>query len=220
MVHGTSSVAGGKTAGVAMRIVSAKSAQMIRLAHHPVPSQPLSKEARVRLQWFTWHDQHGQNVSLTCRHFGISRQTFYVWRKRYRPRRLASLEQRSSRPRRRRQPTWTVEQVHAVQQLRAQYPRWGKDKLVHLLPAGMRLSVSMVGRILRSLKRRGALVEPLRRPISVHKRRPQRPYAIRKPPGYVIAGPGDLVQLDTVDVRPVPGALWARCSSTSPRTTW
>src|SRR5690606_10559619 len=100
----------------------------------------------------------------------------------------------------------TTEQVLAVQQLREQYPRWGKDKLQRVLDQrGIHLSVSMVGRILAALKRRGALVEPLRRPISARKRRAKRPYASRKPKDYVIQAPGDLVQVDTVDIRPVPG---------------
>ena len=37
--------------------------------------QDLSPEAKKRLKWFDWHRDHGQNVSLTCRHFGIARQT-------------------------------------------------------------------------------------------------------------------------------------------------
>jgi len=41
----------------------------------------LSKEARTRLQWMDYY-QKTNNVSLTCRHFGISRQLFYYWKKR------------------------------------------------------------------------------------------------------------------------------------------
>ncbi len=63
--------------------------------------------------------------------------------------RLETLEDRSSRPRRRRRPTWTIEQSTAVRRLRERYPRWGKDKLTVLLRReGLVLSVSMVGRIL------------------------------------------------------------------------
>jgi CTP:molybdopterin cytidylyltransferase MocA len=40
-----------------------------------------------------YYEQHGRNAALTCRYFGISRQTFYRWRRRYRPQRLASLEE-------------------------------------------------------------------------------------------------------------------------------
>ncbi len=34
-------------------------------------------------------------MARTCRHFGISRQTFYRWFRRYDPQNLASLEERS-----------------------------------------------------------------------------------------------------------------------------
>jgi len=207
MLQCTSPVAGWCAAEDRMRIVSAGTAQMLRLARQPEPSPPLSRQALARRRWFDWHRQHGQNVSLTCRHFAISRTTFYRWLPRYQPLRLVTLEARSSRPHRPRRPTWTTDQVLAVQQLREQYPRWGKDKLQPLLAKqGMQLSVSMVGRILGHLKRTGQLREPVRR-ISARKRCWQRPYAVRKPKDYVVAAPGDLVQLDTLDVRPLPGVV-------------
>jgi transposase InsO family protein len=68
---------------------------------------------------------------------------------------------------------------------------------------GVVLSVSMVGRILSYLRRRGQLPQPRRR-ISARKHPRLRPYAVRKPKDYVPAAPGDLVQLDTLDIRPVP----------------
>ncbi len=36
----------------------------------------LSREARVRLDWMDFY-RRSRNVARTCRHFGISRQTFY-----------------------------------------------------------------------------------------------------------------------------------------------
>jgi len=46
--------------------------------------------------------------------------------------------------------------------MREQNPKWGKDKLVLLLKKeGVDLSTSMVGRILKKLKERGILVEPV-----------------------------------------------------------
>ena len=63
----------------------------------------------------------------------------------------------------------------------------------------------MVGRILRQLKGRGVLKEPPRNGISARKRLWKRPYAIRKPKEYQVKEPGDLVQVDTLDVRPLPG---------------
>ena len=65
----------------------------------------------------------------------------------------------------------------------------------------------MVGRILTYLKARGALKEPPRNGVSTHKRLWRRPYAVRKPKGYPVVEPGDLVQVDTLDVRPLPGVI-------------
>jgi transposase InsO family protein len=94
-----------------------------------------------------------------------------------------------------------------VKQLREQYPRWGKDKLVVLLrEQGYKSSASTVGRVLWYLKRRGVLVEPVRRTISAVKR-VKRPYAIRKPKDYKVLGAGDLVEVDTLGVRPLPGVM-------------
>lgn len=167
----------------------------------------LPKEAHRRLKWFDWHAKHGENVSLTCRHFGISRQTFYRWQKRFDSQNLRSLGDRSSRPKRTRKRSWTTEEVLAVRKLREKFPFWGKAKLaVLLLKQGISMAVSRVGRILAYLKRSGQLKEPLRR-TSARQRRWQRPHAIRKPREYVALAPGDIVQVDTMDVRPEPGVV-------------
>ena len=168
--------------------------------------QGISRLAKARLKWLDHYRGHGENAALTCRYFGISRQTFYRWKRRYNPRDLTSLEERSHRPRHLRQPTWSRELPLAVLHLREQYPRWGKDKLAVLLrERGWQVSTSMVGRILSYLKARGVLKEAPRNGISTRKRLWRRPYAIRKPRGYPVMEPGDLVQLDTLDVRPLPG---------------
>jgi transposase InsO family protein len=168
----------------------------------------LSKEASKRLKWFDYYNSHAHNARLTCRHFDISPQTFYRWKRRYNPKHLESLEEHSRRPKKLRQPTYSVEVVIAVQKLREEYPRWGKDKLVVLLRGeGISCSASTVGRIIRRLKDRGALKEPVSNPVSARKRQRQRPYAVRKPKDYKVTQPGELVQLDTLDIRPLPGVV-------------
>jgi len=114
----------------------------------------------------------GGNARLTCRHFDISAQTFYRWLRRYNPRDLSTLESRSRRPRRLRQPSWSTGLEQAVLKLRGQYPRWGARTSWRSCRA---VSVSMVGRILTRLKQRGVLVEPVRNPISARKPAPPRP---------------------------------------------
>jgi len=119
-----------------------------------------------------------------------------------------ALEDRSRRPKRRRGPTWRPELAEAVLRLREQYPRWGKDKLVVLLQRdGYQASASTVGRMLTRLRLRRVLREPPRGRIAAHKWHRSRPYAVRKPRNYSIKAPGDLVQLDTLDVRPLPGVV-------------
>lgn len=188
-----------------MKIKSAVVSGVTRLAKLAFE---LSREAIQRLKWFDYYEAHGKNAALTCRRFGISRQTFYCWRRRYNPHNLRSLENRSHRPKRLRQPSWSPELVQAVLRLREQYPRWGKDKLVVLLhKQGYRVSTSMVGRVIKRLKENGILREPLPNHISARKKARARPYAIRKPKEYVAEAPGDIVQVDTMDVRPLPGVV-------------
>ena len=135
-----------------MQIISARIPRARTLAR---TGPELSRAAQLRLKWITHYQTRGRNVALTCRYFGISRQTFYRWWRRYVPHDLTSLQGRSHRPRRHRQPTWTPQLAERVLHLRRQYPRWGKDKLVVLLRReGWQVSTSMVGRILTQLKRR------------------------------------------------------------------
>lgn len=44
----------------------------------------ISKDAAKRLRWMDHYRRH-RNVSLTCRYFGISPQTFYRWKDRFDP---------------------------------------------------------------------------------------------------------------------------------------
>ena len=181
----------------------------------------LSREARRRLAMLDWHRTHGGNVSLTARHFGVGRSTVYRWLERFDRFHLETLEDRRSTPQRRRRPTWTVEHLRAVKAVRERYPRWGKDKLVVILRrAGVRLSTSMVGRILARLRAAGDLREPVRRRMSVQARRWPRPYAVRRPGDWTVERPGDLVELDTLDVRPVPGRIWKQFTARDLISRW
>ena len=181
----------------------------------------LSRDARRRLAMLDWHRAHGANVSLTARRFGVSRPTVYRWLDRFDRLHHESLEDHGSAPRRRRRPTWTVEHLRAVKAVRQTYPRWGKDKLVVLLRrTGLRLSTSMVGRILARLRRSGELGVPVRRRMSVHHRRWQRPYAIRKPAAWTVERPGDLVELDTLDIRPLSNLIYKQFTARDVVSRW
>jgi transposase InsO family protein len=181
----------------------------------------LSREANKRLKWFDYYESHQYNARLTCRHFDISPQTFYRWKRRYDPRQLKSLESRSHRPRHVRQPTYSVALVEAVVKLREEYPRWGKDKLAILLQeAGYGTSASTVGRIINYAKGRGILKEPLPNYVSARKRPRNRPYATRKPKDYLARQAGDIVQLDTLDLRPLPGIVFKHFTAYDVTSKW
>jgi hypothetical protein len=181
----------------------------------------LGRAARVRLTWMDYYCTT-ENVALTCRHFGISRQIFYRWQRCYDPLDLTTLEDHSHRPRWLRQPTWSFPLEEKVLTLRLQFPRWGKDKLAVLLRCQqIAISTSMLGRILLHLQRLGRLVEPPRTGVPGSRRalRP-RPYAVRKPKQYAVSQPGDLVQVDTLEVRPVPGVVFKQFTARDVVSRW
>lgn len=182
----------------------------------------LSREGQLRLRWMTHYLNQGRNAAFSCRHFGISRQCFYRWWRRYDPHDLSTLEGRSHRPHHGRQPTWSADLADSVLALRRQFPRWGKDKLVILARRrGYQVSTSMVGRILHRLKQRGLLIEPRRSGVTAARSSPRpRPWAVRKPKEYQPSQPGDLVQVDTLEVRPLLGVTLKQFTARDVISRW
>jgi transposase InsO family protein len=201
-----------------MRTISGVVTGIQRLSRY---GSDYSKDATARLKWFDYYHDHGCNARLTCNHFDISPQTFYRWKRRYDPRYLKSLESHSCKPRHMRQPMYSPDLVAAVLKIREENPRWGKTKLALLLKErGQETSASTVGRIMQWLKDRGLLKEPLPNHISTRKRLRPRPYGIRKPKGYIANAPGDIVQLDTLDVRPLPGVIFKHFTAHDVVSKW
>ena len=191
-----------------MRVVGLPSA-FYQLSNRVRPD--LSGKARDRMRWVNgWNRlrERGMSATEAAEALGLARSSLYRWDKALREEGPAGLVDKSRRPKRVRRPTWSVELGRAVLELREEYPRWGKDKLAPLLrEKGWAVSTSMVGRILKSLKARGVLKEPPRYGISARRRSRPRPYGIRKPREYQAKEPGDIVQVDTLDVRPLPGMV-------------
>ena len=144
---------------------------------------------------------HGLTALRAAQAVGVPRAT--LWRREKAP------VPRSRRPRTMRKPSWTPALVRAVEALRADNPMWGKRKpAAPLRRAGVVVSTSTVGRILRKLVARGAVI-----PVPMLRRRPggrrirftatQR-HARRLPKGLKPTRPGEMVQVDTpfVDVAP------------------
>ena len=127
------------------------------LAHHtPI----LSKMAKGRLAWMDYYRKCG-NAAKTCRYFGISRETFYYWKRRYDPRCLETLETRSRRPRNTRR--WEVGRMQELRiiTLRKAHIRYGKMKLRILYEREYGESVSS-WKIQRVIEKHGLYFHPAR----------------------------------------------------------
>lgn len=136
---------------------------------------------RQRQEWIAWHDAHGRNVTLTSRHFGISRATFYRWLQRYDPSTpQRALRSRSRRPRTKRCPTWSTEQLVVLSDLVRQDPCLGRGRLRALLLEryNWQWSEATIGRMLQKIrdkcpvcKRRGGLHDELQHLLQADLRR-------------------------------------------------
>lgn len=187
------------------------------------PGEP-SAAARERLRLLDlWETMQllGLTADEAARRVGAARSTLYRWQRRRRRHGPGGLEDGSRAPKHRRQPTWSLELAEAVLLLREKHPRWGKDKLTVLLRRReWVVSVSMVGRILRQLRLSRLVKEPPRTYVSARKRRPRRVYAGRKPRGYNALAPGDIIQVDTLDLRPVPGIVLKQFTARDVVSRW
>jgi len=96
-------------------------------------SLKLTKNACLRLEWLIYYKITAKNnASLTCRHFGITRKTFYKWKDRFSELNLRSLEDQSKAPLNTRRKEYTSLQYQRFIALRKQYIRYGKFKLLEI----------------------------------------------------------------------------------------
>jgi putative transposase len=118
----------------------------------------LSKKAKFRLEVLDWYRlKSGQysrsgkpDASLTCRHFGIHRSYFYRWLKRFDNRRLDSLENKTTRPKKKREVDYSRALVEQVRELRKANPTYSGKKLRPILLRTMEEvpSVATLGRLI------------------------------------------------------------------------
>ena len=158
----------------------------------------LSKEAKQRLKWMDYHRECG-NASKTCRHFGISRQCFYEWYRRYDPNNLYTLENHSCAPINKRQREITSEQEMRVVQLRKKYICYSKIKLakIYLREYNELISSWKIQKVIEKYK---IYPNPRKTARTTHKRlnglKKKRITELKKKPKN-----GFLVCLDTIELR-------------------
>jgi transposase InsO family protein len=91
-----------------------------------------SSVVEERLRFVVAASRKEKSMTELCQEFQVSRQTGYIWLKRYQAGGSSQVCDRSRRPLR--SPTRTVEEIEqAVAALRGQYPDWGAPKLLVLL---------------------------------------------------------------------------------------
>lgn len=174
-----------------------------RLPKMPRSVDALTPEVELRLRCVQY--ALDTSVAAATEVFRRSRATIYRWITAYQRHGIEGLREKSRRPKRTRRQHWSADAEAAVLRLRQEHRRAGKAKLRALLALEeIRLSESTIGRILASLKRRYLLVEPVQTIRT--RRRVTRPYATRVPEDKrTPANPGELIQIDTVHIRPPAG---------------
>lgn len=157
----------------------------------------ISNKAKQRLKWLDWYNSHGRNARFTCRHFGISPDTFYRWKKRFKPGILVTLESASTKPHAMRTSSQSFETIQRVVDLRKHDMALSKYKIAAVLirDHGILLSASTIGRILakRGLIEESRLIKGIKRRKRINWKIPR--YRITAEHRY--KSPGHLVQIDT-----------------------
>lgn len=204
-----------------MRIVGLPSSFYYVSRRRPIEMSEAARQRLWRLKAWQRLRAEGYSAQKAADILRVPRSTLYRWQKRVDQRGLIGLEDGDRRPKQVRRPQWSPELAEAVLKLRETHPGMGKEKLWKMLQReGMHTSISTVGRILERLKARGVLREPPRNGMTKRKRRLVRPYAIRKPKEYRPMKPGDLVQVDTLDVRPLSDVHFKQFTARDMNSRW
>jgi transposase InsO family protein len=159
-----------------------------------VTEQQLARMAKRRLAILRHAEEITGNVALTCRYYGISRQIFYTWKRRFDAYGLDGLRDRSHRPHVSPGTTRT-EVVGKIIYLRQHY-HFGPAKIAMYLARYHDISISQSG-VWRILKRLDLNRLPASQRYKRHDRRWRR---------YEKPLPGHRVQLDVKFIAPLAGS--------------
>ncbi|MFD2414843.1 IS481 family transposase [Amycolatopsis pigmentata] len=157
-------------------------------------SEPqLDRQVRRRLAVQRHVEEVTGNAAMTCRYFGITRQTYYNWLRRYEAEGTDGLRDRSKRPRNIPNATRT-EVIEKIIHLRKNY-HFGPEKIAMYLKRYHDITISKSG-VWRILHRLDMGRLPASQRYKRHDRRWKR---------YEKQRPGHHVQIDVKFVEPLPG---------------
>lgn len=189
----------GKYSGCRMTIYGYVLPGAISIARSAFLTGNLSERAKQRLKILDWHRARGKNVSLTARHFCLTRYTIRQWQKRLDLLGPRGLEDKSHRPKTLRRPITSWEIVSEVVKIRKQYPAWSKYKIQAIMKQKqLIISASAIGRI---LKRKGLINKKISRKRYKAAKNPKK----RFPRGFKANNAGDMVQMDTKQINLIAG---------------
>jgi transposase InsO family protein len=154
----------------------------------------LARQAERRLAVLRHAEEVTGSVALTCRYYGISRQLFYKWRRRFEEGGIDGLRDRSRRPKTSPRATH-IEVVGKIIYLRSNY-HFGPQKISMYLKRYHDIDISTSG-VWRILKRLDMNRLPSSQRYKSHDRRWKR---------YEKPLPGHQVQIDVKFVAPLKGA--------------
>jgi transposase len=156
--------------------------------------QVLDRQQKRRLAVLRHAEEVTGNVAATCRYYGITRQTFYTWHKRYDVDGMDGLKDRSHRPKNSPNATHT-EVVGKFIYLRQNY-HFGPEKIAMYLNRYHDVSISNSG-VWRILKRLDMNRLPASQKHKAHDKRWKR---------YEKQLPGHRVQIDVKFIEPLETA--------------
>jgi len=190
----------GRYSGRHMTIYGTVLPGAISLARWAAQTDNISEEAKRRLRVLDWLRAHQNNISLTARHFGVTRETIGIWKKKLEQSGIKGLNDGSHRPKKLRTmvTNWLI--INEIVKTRRKYPAWSKYKIARILERDKKIivSASTVGRILKKKGLINAKKSKKRYKAAKHPRK-------RFPKGFRIHGEGDMVQIDTKHVTLIGG---------------
>ena len=172
----------------------------VSLARWVAKTENISEKAKQKLKVIDWLRAHKGNVSLTARHFGLTRKTVKKWRNNFNKFGIVGLNDKSHRPKKLRAmiTNWLI--INEIVKLRKKYPAWSKYKIRKILERdkGIITSASTVGRV---LKKKGLINIKKSKKRSKAAKHPRK----RFPKGFKIHCEGDMLQMDTKHITLIGG---------------
>lgn len=164
----------------------------VSLARWVLKTENISEKAKQKLKVIDWLRAHNGNVSLTARHFGLTRKTVKRWRNNFNKFGMQGLNDKSHRPKKLRTMITGWEIINGIVKLRKKYPAWSKYKISIILKRdnGIVVSASTVGRV---LKKKGLIDKKKSKKRHRAAKNPRK----RFPKGFKIHCEGDMIQMDT-----------------------